>query len=157
MSDVRMLLIDELHGINIPVKFYKEFDFVQWGLNKDDYAGIASNDMPEYWDAWQELLTTAQHTDKDGVVWRLYQDGDVWAERADFIGWTEFDEGELESEFDEAFDELMGPVVLGTLSYPASKVLKEIDRTNYHQEFLAYLDARDDVKELNGNYYKEGN
>lgn len=31
-----------------------------------------------YWDAWETVLSTAQYV--EGLhVWRLYQDGDLWA------------------------------------------------------------------------------
>ena len=31
-----------------------------------------------YWEAWDWILGHAKYTDKDGSVYRLWQDGDLW-------------------------------------------------------------------------------
>jgi len=81
--DTIKLLIDEQAGIYIPRNFYKYFAFDAWNLAPQDYSDLSSPDNAEYWNAWDDLLARAEYCDEEGHVWRLYQDGDLFAVRDD--------------------------------------------------------------------------
>ncbi len=83
LTMVREILIDESAGIYIPRNFYRHFNFDDWGLKLCDYSELSDPDNDAYWDAWDDLCRHAEHTDKTGTVWRLEQDGDLWAIRDD--------------------------------------------------------------------------
>ncbi len=72
------LLIDESSGVYIPKKFYENFNLTQWGINPKDYSELSDPEHENYWEAWRQLLAEARY-EKDGEVWRLCQDGDLWA------------------------------------------------------------------------------
>lgn len=80
MSGIRILVSDH-HGIYVPQVFAEGFDIVSWGLNEHDVSDIVGGpDNAEwYWEAWENVLNTASHTDEDGNIWHLYQDGDLFA------------------------------------------------------------------------------
>lgn len=79
MSGIQLLLSDA-RGIYIPKIFLESFlSFKVWGLKKADYKVLNNPDNGGYWDAWNACLNNAKHTDKDGNVWQLWQDGDLWA------------------------------------------------------------------------------
>jgi uncharacterized ferritin-like protein (DUF455 family) len=42
--------------------------------------------------------------------------------------------------FNEFFNEVIGDVKIGNLTYEASRTLKEVDPIAYHQEFLNWMD-----------------
>lgn len=83
------ILLDDARGIYIPQAFYEGFDFAAWGLNVSDYAELSSPDNEGYWDAWDDLLRKAEHHvapevgKSIGHVWRLHQDGCLFATRDD--------------------------------------------------------------------------
>lgn len=81
MSGIEILLNDG-HGIYIPQIFCKDF------LDADGWSGVIQEDRetcslgPDedwYWDAWTSITDNAKFTDKNGNVWRLSQDGDLFA------------------------------------------------------------------------------
>ena len=80
---------DSARGVFIP-QFFAE------SINRECVTGIDLVDLdqlalgPEscehYWDIWNDVESRAIVTDtKSGVVYRLYQDGDLWLVPAD---WT---------------------------------------------------------------------
>ncbi len=75
----RVLLIDGFWGTNLPATFFDIFDLPSWGLDTNDYLALRDADTPDYWDAWDEVMQHAVYVDKDGVRWRLEQDGDLFA------------------------------------------------------------------------------
>ena len=81
MNAVEILLSDA-RGVYIPANFVDEFDVTQWGLDPESWAVQTLANEGEcsehYWDAWIEILDKAEYR-KDGNVWRLYQDGDLFA------------------------------------------------------------------------------
>ena len=83
-EDKITLLIDGAAGIYVPNKFYKNFDFKFWGLNKKDYSDLADPENEHYWDTWDDVLRNAEYKDKDGYVWSLYQDDSLFAIRDDY-------------------------------------------------------------------------
>lgn len=76
MSGIEILLSDH-HGIFIP-KIFSE-DFGGWGVTHEDVVDLASPDNEFYWETWEAVINYAQRTDSKGNVWRLYQDGDLFA------------------------------------------------------------------------------
>ena len=76
------ILLSDARGVYIPANFVDGFDVTQWGLDPDSWAVKTcegNNPCDEhYWDAWMEILDKAEYH-KDGNVWRLYQDGDLFA------------------------------------------------------------------------------
>lgn len=83
--DERTILLDESRGIYIPQKFAEGFE--DWRNIDDDALFILRDgpDNPEYQEAWDEVLDTATYTDKRGIVFRLEQDGDLWAVPVDAV------------------------------------------------------------------------
>lgn len=73
------LLLDSARGTYIPSDFVTGFDLSVWtGISEENAAICADPEHENYWDAWSDILSSAEHT--DGVnTWTLYQDGDLWA------------------------------------------------------------------------------
>jgi hypothetical protein len=92
-----VLLLDESRGIYIPKAFYDGFDFATWGLNISKYRDLSDPANDVYWDAWHDLLCTAEYHAAPtpgkaiGHVWTLYQDGSLFAVRDDYL-WGSADE-----------------------------------------------------------------
>lgn len=78
MSGVQLLLSDA-RGIYIPANFVECFNVESWGIDSKYVSRLSSPDDEFYWDSWDIVLNNAGHTDKQGNVWRLCQDGDLWA------------------------------------------------------------------------------
>ncbi len=52
-----------------------------WGLteeNKSFWIDAANPESENYWEDWEWILNNAKYTDKDGSVYYLHQDGDLW-------------------------------------------------------------------------------
>jgi len=86
MSKGIQILLDSNRGIYIPQHFAEGFamqctDGEGWeGISeKDRETLLAGTDADWYWEAWEDVLNCATYTDADGNVWRLYQDGDLFA------------------------------------------------------------------------------
>lgn len=86
MSKGIQILLDSNRGVYIPQHFAEEFalqcaDGKGWdGISeKDRETLLAGPDHDEYWEAWVGALVHATYTDSDRHVWRLYQDGDLFA------------------------------------------------------------------------------
>ena len=78
------LMISDSHGVYVPQVFAEKYDRSVWGPISDwawenIELGPDHENSQSYWDAWQEILDGASHTDENGNVWRLYQEGDLWA------------------------------------------------------------------------------
>jgi len=63
MTDTIRLLIDGAAGVHVPNRFYKNFDLAQWGIEPEEYLELADADSDTYWDAWDDLLSSAEFTD----------------------------------------------------------------------------------------------
>ena len=74
------LLLDSNRGIFIPQHFVTQFDLTKWeGINPSDVNVLKSGpEHAHYWEAWDDVTSNATHT-YEGNVWRLHQDGDLWA------------------------------------------------------------------------------
>jgi len=83
------LILSDSRGIYIPRDFITGDDnFIDhghckaWGLTEENQeswidASIPTNEF--YWDAWDWILNNAKYVDENGNVFRLHQDGDLWA------------------------------------------------------------------------------
>ncbi len=80
------LLLSDNRGIYMPHDFADNF---AWdGISEEDKEILKNPDHEHYWEAWENVLHSASYADKDGHVWSLYQDGDLFAIREDIeIDW----------------------------------------------------------------------
>lgn len=77
MSGMNLLLSDS-RGVYIPRDFAMYFEDMD-GVSAEDMEILkAGPDAENYWDAWDCVLQNATAT-HNGNVWRLYQDGDLFA------------------------------------------------------------------------------
>lgn len=78
MENIQFLLSDA-HGQYIPKKFVTDFDLSKFSsIDQDDVEICKDPDHEQYWDAWYDICTKAKYTHKDGRVFTLHQDGDLW-------------------------------------------------------------------------------
>jgi hypothetical protein len=75
-------LLSSARGQYIPRDFVANCDMAEWGLDyeRDKWAldtCAAGPDEEGYWDAWNLIMYKAEYK-KDGNVWRLHQDDDLW-------------------------------------------------------------------------------
>ena len=77
------LLLDESRGIYIPRDFTKCFNLEDWGFTEDEIKEIehdlSSPDNELYWETWDRVLLDARCYSREGKIWYLYQDGDLFA------------------------------------------------------------------------------
>lgn len=76
------LLLNDARGIYIPRDFVTGFDQAAWGLTEENKEWWQDADDPNnehYWEAWDWVLNNAKYTDKEGNVYHLSQDGDLWS------------------------------------------------------------------------------
>jgi len=74
------ILFDGASGIYIPQRFAEECDADGWkNVSAEDRAILAAGpDHEQYWDAWTDVVDYAEYHE-DGNIYRLYQDGDLFA------------------------------------------------------------------------------
>ncbi len=85
-----VLLLTDARGIYIPRDFS---EFTDWtNISTEDRAIIANPEHTMYWETWDDILANARYTDKEGHVWLLYQEGDLWAIRSDLFDDTDSEE-----------------------------------------------------------------
>lgn len=81
------LLLSDARGIYIPRDFVCDANnevavdhCAAWGVSLEDAQACQNPDNDWYWEAWQNILSTAKYTDEQGNVYNLDQDdGDLWA------------------------------------------------------------------------------
>lgn len=74
-------LLSDARGQYIPRDFVECFNLADWGIDPESWAAITCAEGPDnhdYWEAWDEILNKAEYREGEHV-WRLYQDGDLWA------------------------------------------------------------------------------
>ncbi len=74
-------LINDANGVYIPRVFLQMQNIRGWGLDPESWAVQtcwAGPDTDGYWDAWDEILRTAEQKIGEDT-YRLYQEGDLWA------------------------------------------------------------------------------
>lgn len=82
-----VLLLSSDRGINIPYDFANDYlshitPIGRWfGIDKEDIEILkAGPDHGLYWDSWSAVLEGAEWIETGtGKIYRLYQDGDLWA------------------------------------------------------------------------------
>lgn len=78
-----VLLVTDGVGIYLPQEWAVEHQMtavMDWGIDGTDLMILLDGpEREEYWDAWDDVLRDAEYTDKDGITWTLYHDGDLWA------------------------------------------------------------------------------
>ena len=80
MSENRVFLIDGAHGVHVPKVFAENYDTSAWGINTEDVSILLWGPGHKwYWETWETVLRNARCTDDNGRVWRLEQDGDLFA------------------------------------------------------------------------------
>lgn len=78
------IIADSNRGQYIPQHFSEACDMEQWNVDPKDAAILSDGpDNEWYWETWHSVVQYAKHTDKDGIEWRLWQDGDLFAITAD--------------------------------------------------------------------------
>jgi len=78
------ILISDSHGVNIPKIFASNFEAEFWNIdvNDSDHACLLLG--PEgnnewYWEAWNNICSSAFHVNANGLKFTLHQDGDLFA------------------------------------------------------------------------------
>lgn len=75
--DNASLLLSDRHGIYIPKVFAESFS--DWGISDGDKTILTTGpDHEWYWETWDSVMEYVKFV-KNNVVYRLYQDGDLWA------------------------------------------------------------------------------
>lgn len=73
------LLLDSARGTYIPKNFVENFNMNLWqGITADDIEILKDKDHEYYDETWNDVLDSAKF-EQGGHVWRLSQDGDLWA------------------------------------------------------------------------------
>ncbi len=86
MAIERVLLVDGLHGVHVPMVFARRCAAPAGAWIVDHLARCAlleGASEPGYWEAWSGVLRDATYTDAQGRVWTLEQDGDLFAVTGD--------------------------------------------------------------------------
>jgi len=82
MSGFEILMSDS-RGVYIPQNFAESYHMDQWGVSDHDRDCLLSGpDYTEnefYWEAWENVVSNACYIDKNGNVWRLWQEGDLFS------------------------------------------------------------------------------
>ena len=80
------LLLSDAHGIYIPQLYCQsvsEDDCEDLSIGWEDVKVCQSGpDEEHYWEAWQSICDAAEY-EEGGEMWRLLQNGDLWAIKAD--------------------------------------------------------------------------
>lgn len=78
-----VLLVDGAHGVYVPETFATMIDPSKWsGIREEDLLALRLREFDDdsaYWETWDSVLNNATYTDEQGNVYRLHQDGDLWA------------------------------------------------------------------------------
>lgn len=73
------ILIDSVHGQYIP-QIAAECLAEGWTISEEEREILLSGPDHEcYWETWHSAIDFAEYKDFDGNVWRLHQDGDLFA------------------------------------------------------------------------------
>lgn len=75
------ILVSDHHGVYVPKVFTENYNTKRWNVSDSNIADVAGG--PEncewYWESWNNILDNAEYVDELGNIWRLYQDGDLFA------------------------------------------------------------------------------
>jgi hypothetical protein len=75
------LLLSDARGQYIPRDFVTECDPTQWGIKLGSFEKrqLSNPEKEFYWSTWESVLHRAKHKTPEGNVYRLHQDGDLYA------------------------------------------------------------------------------
>lgn len=75
-----VIIADSAHGQYIP-QYAAECLSTEWtGLCEETRELLkAGPEHDYYWETWETVLDNAEYKDKNGNIWRLYHDGDLFA------------------------------------------------------------------------------
>jgi hypothetical protein len=74
------LLLNDARGIYIPRDFTKLCDMRKWHVKPRHARQLRRGpDHYLYWESWEHVLDHAFFIKEDESIWRLYQDGDLFA------------------------------------------------------------------------------
>jgi hypothetical protein len=86
--DAVVLILSDARGVYIPRDFLTDdqndiaWDHCKaWGLTEENaqyWTCAADPDSEFYWEDWDWILANAKYVSKEGGVYYLYQDGDLW-------------------------------------------------------------------------------
>jgi hypothetical protein len=78
----KILWLDDAGRVDMPREFASSFDDRDVrvsGVSGEQWATLEKGpDDPEYWGTWNDVCNRARITDGNDVVYRLWQDGDLW-------------------------------------------------------------------------------
>lgn len=82
MKEAIKIISDSAHGIYCP-QHCAEVLLDDWFSTRELVKArdvlLSGPDHEDYWEAWSYVEEHAEYTDSDDNLWRLYQDGDVFA------------------------------------------------------------------------------
>ena len=73
-----VLISNDSEGIYLPKNFVERFEGWE-GIESEWIEDCLNVDNEYYWDSWNNILDNAYFITEDGHVWRLNQDGDLFA------------------------------------------------------------------------------
>ena len=87
MTKTIEILCDSHNGVFIPQIMIDRLISAGWkGIDSDDILTIQMGPDGEwYWEAWETVLNNATFEDENGVEWRLFHDGDLFATNPDHV------------------------------------------------------------------------
>jgi hypothetical protein len=79
------LLVDSHYGIYVAQCFVERYNSADWHISAENEAVLREGpDHEDYWEVWDEVLSSAYHCAEDGKRWTLMQDCDLFAISGDF-------------------------------------------------------------------------
>jgi|SRR5690625_263524 len=79
MTNSIEIIANSAYGVYIP-QYAAESLAPEWTISDSDREILAAGpDHEWYWDTWHDVVQNAEYTDTDGNIWRLHQDGDLFA------------------------------------------------------------------------------
>jgi hypothetical protein len=79
LPDAIVHLFSDSSGIYIPKRFADECAELWQHVESEDVARLKQGpDVEGYWETWIDVMNQATFS-RDGYVWTLHQDGDLWA------------------------------------------------------------------------------
>lgn len=81
------VMVDGMFGIYAPAKFASDYPY--WPMSEEQRAILRQGPEHSHYDeTWEEVLLHSTYTDEKGEVWKLWQDGDIFAYTGDGEQWT---------------------------------------------------------------------
>lgn len=80
IPDAVTLFLSDSRGDYIPQNFIESINIERWsGITQENVDILLSGpDHELYWDAWDDVLSSAYYLDESNNTYSLHQDGDLW-------------------------------------------------------------------------------